>query len=293
MRIVNSGDSSSGAFFVALIPARLASSRLPDKPLADIGGQPMVVRVAEQAARSGACRVAVATDSERIAEAVRDAGFDAVMTRPDHLSGTDRVAEAARLLDLTDDQIVVNVQGDEPLVPPSLIRAVAQKLKDSPASAMATAAHPIHSLQDFASPHVVKVITDRSGRALYFSRAPIPFERDPRTSAEIVRDGLITTVPVSLQLEPAGLPLRHIGLYAYRVGFLKRFPQLAPAPIETIESLEQLRVLWHGESIAVHLSQEAPPAGVDTPEDLDRVRQLWSHRPSSSGLTAPEPIARS
>ncbi len=291
MRIVSCGSSSSDAFFVALIPARLASSRLPDKPLADIGGQPMVVRVAEQAARSGASRVAVATDSERIAEAVRVAGFEAVMTRPDHLSGTDRVAEAARWLDLADDQIVVNVQGDEPLVPPSLIRAVAQKLRDAPGCAMATAAHPIHGFQDFASPHVVKVVTDRSGRALYFSRAPIPFERDPRAPTEVADDRSSDNAPVSPRLGAAGLPLRHIGLYAYRVGFLKRFPELEPAPIETIESLEQLRVLWHGESIAVHLSEEAPPGGVDTPEDLDRVRRLWGHRPSFS--PASDPIARS
>lgn len=290
MRILSDHGTNAGAFFVALIPARLASSRLPDKPLADIGGQPMVVRVAEQAARSGARRVAVATDSERIAEAVRRAGFEAVMTRPDHLSGTDRLAEAARRLDLADDQIVVNVQGDEPLAPPSLIRAVAQKLKDSPGCAMATAAHPILDLQDFVSPHVVKVITDRSGRALYFSRAPIPFERDARAPTAGAGDRSGTPPAVSPALAAAGLPLRHIGLYAYRVGFLKHFPELAPAPIETIESLEQLRVLWHGESIAVHLSQEAPPAGVDTPEDLDRVRRLWGDRPSFS--TAPDQIAR-
>ncbi len=254
--------------FVALIPARLASTRLPDKPLADIGGQPMIVRVAERAAASGARRVAVATDSERVADCVRAAGFVAVLTRADHPSGTDRLAEAAAQLQLAESDIVVNVQGDEPMVPPALIAAVAAQLATNPDCAIATAAHPISSAADFRNPNVVKVITDAKSRALTFSRAPIPHERDA-TPVEHP-DGL----PPGLLAH--GLPLRHIGLYAYRAGFLAQFPQLAPAPLEQIESLEQLRALWHGFRISVHITALAPPPGVDTPADLDRVRTLWS-----------------
>jgi 3-deoxy-manno-octulosonate cytidylyltransferase (CMP-KDO synthetase) len=262
--------------FVALIPARLASTRLPDKPLADIAGQPMVVRVAECAARSGARRVAVATDSERIAQAVRGAGFEAVLTRADHPSGTDRLAEAALLMGLDDDTIVVNVQGDEPLMPPGLIAAVAARLVESSDCAIATAAHPITDRADYLSPHVVKVVTDRRGRALYFSRAAIPFERDAPPSA-----GAAPEQPVSSGLAQAGLPLRHLGIYAYRVGFLRRYPLLEPAPIERLESLEQLRALWHGEAIAVHRAAQAPAAGVDTPADLERVRAAWQQAGST------------
>jgi 3-deoxy-manno-octulosonate cytidylyltransferase (CMP-KDO synthetase) len=254
--------------FVALIPARLASTRLPDKPLADIGGQPMVVRVAERAAASGARRVAVATDSEQIASRVRAAGFNAVLTRADHPSGTDRLAEAAAHLALAESDIVVNVQGDEPMVPPALIAAVAARLAASADCAIATAAHPITSAAEFRNPNVVKVVTDAQGRALTFSRAPIPHERDatPAASPDALPQALLAH----------GLPLRHIGLYAYRAGFLARFPLLKPAPLEQIESLEQLRALWHGFRIAVHLADTAPPAGVDTPADLERVRALWS-----------------
>jgi 3-deoxy-manno-octulosonate cytidylyltransferase (CMP-KDO synthetase) len=254
--------------FVALIPARLASTRLPDKPLADIGGCPMVVRVAEQARASGARLVAVATDSETIAAAVRNAGFAAVLTRPDHVSGTDRLAEAARHLGLANSEVVVNVQGDEPLIPPSLIAAVAGTLAGSRDCAMATAAHPISSLEEWCNPNIVKVVGDQAGRALYFSRSPIPFERDAGPSE--------TTI--SARLSSAQLPLRHIGLYAYRAEFLSVFPSLAPAPIELLESLEQLRALWHGYRIALHISESAPPTGVDTPADLERVRELWSRR---------------
>ena len=254
--------------FVALIPARLASTRLPDKPLADIGGQPMVVRVAERAAASGARLVAVATDSERIAASVRAAGFTAVLTRASHPSGTDRLAEAAATLGLDQADIVVNVQGDEPMVPPSLIAAVATRLAQSPDCAIATAAHPITSAAEFRNPNVVKVITDAAGRALTFSRAPIPHERDATTAS--TPDGL------SPVLAASGLPLRHIGLYAYRNDFLARFPNLPPAPLEQIEALEQMRALWHGFRIAVHVTELAPPPGVDTPADLDRVRALWS-----------------
>lgn len=255
--------------FVALIPARLASTRLPDKPLADIGGRPMVVRVAEQAAASGARLVAVATDSERIAQATREAGFTAILTRADHASGTDRLAEAASLLGLADTDIVVNVQGDEPLIPPPLIAAVAHALAHVCGCTMATAAHPITSEEDWLNPNVVKVVGDAAGRALYFSRAPIPFERDRSATKGL---GL------SERLTAAGLPLRHVGLYAYRTAFLREFPTLAPAPIETLESLEQLRAMWHGHRIALHIAQSAPPAGVDTPADLERARTLWARR---------------
>lgn len=259
--------------FIALIPARLASTRLPDKPLADIAGRPMVVRVAERAARSGARRVVIATDSDRIAARVRAHGFEALLTRGDHVSGTDRLAEAAEHLALDDRQIVLNVQGDEPLIPPDLIRSVAACLVAAPDCAMATAAHPIAAQHELLSPHIVKVITDRRGRALYFSRAPIPFERDAPKAHTVPER---SEMPVSEALARAGLPLRHVGLYAYRAGFLRAYPKLAPAAIETIESLEQLRALWHGESIAVHITTDAPPGGVDTPEDLERVRRLWS-----------------
>ena len=253
--------------FVALIPARLASTRLPDKPLADLGGKPMVVRVAERAAAAGAARVAVATDSARIADAVAAAGFEAIMTRADHSSGTDRLAEAARLLGLRDTQIVVNVQGDEPLIPPALLRAVAGRLAASPDCAIATAAHAIADVAQFLDPNVVKVVCDRELRALYFSRAPIPFERDALT-------GFPARLPVELPagLQGAGLPLRHVGLYAYRAAFLDAYPALSRSPLEALESLEQLRALWHGYRIAVLLTADAPPPGVDTAADLARAR---------------------
>lgn len=254
--------------FVALIPARLASTRLPDKPLADIAGAPMVVRVAQRAAASGARLVAVATDSERIAARVREAGFTAILTRSNHPSGTDRLAEAAAALGLSHTDIVVNVQGDEPMVPPALIAAVAARLAASPDCAIATAAHPITSATEFRNPNVVKVITDAAGRALTFSRAPIPHERD--LTPAVTPDGVSPTLVAS------GLPLRHIGLYAYRTEFLAQFPTLSPAPLEAIEALEQMRALWHGFRIAVHITELAPPPGVDTPADLERVRALWS-----------------
>lgn len=257
--------------FVALIPARLASTRLPDKPLADIGGKPMVVRVAERAAAAGAARVAVATDSPRIAAAVSAAGFEAIMTREDHASGTDRLAEAAGKLGLSADQIVVNVQGDEPLIPPPLVRAVAARLAGASDCAIATAAHPIDALAQYLDPNVVKVVCDRELRALYFSRAPIPFERDAMA-------GFPQRLPARLPggLAPAGLPLRHIGLYAYRAGFLDAYPRLARSPLEALESLEQLRALWHGHRIAVLLADGAPPPGIDTAADLERARVAFA-----------------
>ncbi|WP_338439157.1 3-deoxy-manno-octulosonate cytidylyltransferase [uncultured Aquabacterium sp.] len=246
--------------FTVLIPARLASTRLPDKPLADIAGLPMVVRVAQRAALSKASRVVVATDSERILQACQQHGVQAVLTRADHPTGSDRLAEACALLGLDGQDRIVNVQGDEPLIDPALIQACADVLDARSDCVMSTAAHAIDSAADFGNPNVVKVVTDAQGRALYFSRAPIPWWRDAPAPA----------TPAT----GAGTPLRHIGIYGYRAGFLRRFPQLAVSPLETVESLEQLRVLWHGERIAVHLAAQVPGAGVDTPEDLARVRRL-------------------
>lgn len=259
--------------FVALVPARLASTRLPDKPLADIAGVPMVVRVAEQARRSGARLVAVATDSERIADAVRRHGHPVVMTRDDHPSGTDRLAEAAVTLGLADDEIVVNVQGDEPLLPPALIADVAAALAAAPDCAIATAAHPIESLDDYLSPNVVKAVLDARGRALYFSRAPVPFERDFMAERARTAENRTAGLPASLQAN--ALPLRHIGLYAYRMSFLRLYPSLPRSPLEAIESLEQLRALWHGHAITVMTTDAAPPPGVDTAADLARVRAVF------------------
>ena len=247
--------------FTVLIPARLASTRLPDKPLADIGGLPMVVRVARMAAASGAERVIVAADSAEIVSACAAHGVEACLTRTDHATGTDRLSEAVTLLDLDDDAIVVNVQGDEPLMPAAVIRQVAAVLSERPDCAIATACHPLHDAAEFFSANVVKVVTDARGRALFFSRAPIPWSRD---AFALDRDRL-----------PPGLPARrHVGLYAYRAGFLRRFPQLPPAPPEQHESLEQLRALVHGFGIAVVDLDGPLPPGVDTPEDLERVRAL-------------------
>lgn len=246
--------------FTVLIPARLASTRLPRKPLADIGGLPMVVRVAQRAAASGALRVVVAADDAAIVEACQAHGVQAVLTRVDHVNGSDRLAEACALLGLDGDDLVVNVQGDEPLIDPQLISACARLLTERPDCVMSTAAHALHATDEFTNPNVVKVVTDQAGRALYFSRAPIPWWRDGYAQG-------VTTLA-----HPA--PLRHIGLYGYRAGFLRRFPQLAISPLETIESLEQLRVLWHGERIAVHVAEQAPGPGVDTPADLERVRAI-------------------
>jgi 3-deoxy-manno-octulosonate cytidylyltransferase (CMP-KDO synthetase) len=247
--------------FVAIIPARLASTRLPRKPLADLGGRPMVVRVAERARASGARRSIVATDSDEVRAACAVFGVEAVLTSPDHATGTDRLAEAAATLGLGDDEIVVNVQGDEPLIPAPVIAAVADLLARRSDCAIATAAHRLHDAAEFFSPHVVKVVTDAEGTATLFSRAPIPWSRDAFALA-------LDTLPASL---PA---LRHVGLYAYRVAFLRRYPTLAPAAIEQHESLEQLRALWHGCRIAV-LTLDAPlPPGVDTPDDLHKVREL-------------------
>lgn len=248
--------------FAVLIPARLASSRLPNKPLADIAGLPMIVHVARRAALSGATRVVVAADDASIVQACEQHGVQAVLTRSDHATGSDRLAEACELLGIHGDDVVVNVQGDEPLIDPTLIDACATLLMQQPECVMSTAAHPIDDAADFGNPNVVKVVLDARQRALYFSRAPIPWWRDGPAPA--------TPAPGAAQ------PLRHIGLYGYRAGFLQAFPLLSASPLETIESLEQLRVLWHGHRIAVHITPHAPGAGVDTPQDLERVRQLLS-----------------
>jgi len=248
--------------FTVLIPARLASTRLPDKPLADIAGLPMVVRVAERARRSAAIRVVVAADSQRIADACRAHGVEAVLTRVDHPSGSDRLAEACGQLGLDDGDVVVNVQGDEPLIDPSLIDAVASLLADRPQASMSTAAHAIDRVEEFTNPNVVKVVLQADGLALYFSRAPIPWWRDGFTQG-------VAALP-----EPR--PLRHVGIYGYRAGFLRAFPALPQAPVEHCEALEQLRALWHGHRIAVHVTDTAPGPGVDTPEDLERVRAVFS-----------------
>ena len=247
--------------FCVLIPARLASTRLPDKPLADIGGQPMVVRVAQRAGASSANRVVVAADSVAIVQACRDHGVEAILTRQDHASGSDRLAEACELLGLSGQDVVVNVQGDEPLIEPALIDSVAALLQAHPEASMSTAAHAIESVEEFTNPNVVKVVLDARGFALYFSRAPLPWWRDGFAS------GILAL--------PQPRPLRHVGIYGYRVDFLRRFPALAAAPLEVAEALEQLRALWHGHRIAVHVTAATPGGGVDTPEDLERVRTLW------------------
>ena len=246
--------------FTVLVPARLSSTRLPRKPLADIGGLPMVVRVARRCEASGAHAVVVAADSEEIVEACAGHGVRAILTRADHATGSDRLAEACELLGLDGQRIVVNVQGDEPLIDPGLIDACASLLAARPACVMSTAAHAIDDMAEVLNPNVVKLVTDAQRHALYFSRAPIPWWRDGWAAG-----------PVDL---PAVRPLRHIGIYGYTAGFLRRFPGLSASPLEALESLEQLRVLWHGERIAVHVSEARPGPGVDTPEDLERVRRL-------------------
>lgn len=248
--------------FKVVIPARYASTRLPGKPLLDIAGKPMVVHVAERAKESGAEEVWVATDHEAIALAVEEAGLDAVLTSADHASGTDRIAEVALRLGWSDDTAVVNVQGDEPLIAPSLIRDVAAQLHVCSDAAIATACHPVHDRESLFNPNVVKVVSDANGYALYFSRAPIPYARDAFAAGEGFPTGMSA--------------YRHIGIYAYRTAFLKVYSQLAPAPIEQLEALEQLRAMWHGYRIAVAVAGEAPAAGVDTPEDLERVRTILS-----------------
>jgi 3-deoxy-manno-octulosonate cytidylyltransferase (CMP-KDO synthetase) len=277
-----------------LIPARLASTRLPNKPLAVVAGLPLIVRVAQQVlsysdqdtdkfttkniatqainmpARgifSTQIRAVVACDSDSILKVCQQHNIEAVLTRADHPSGSDRLAEACEILQLADDDIVVNVQGDEPLIDPQLIVDVAQLLQNSPSASMSTAAHVIDSVEEFRNPNVVKVVTDAQNLAMYFSRAPIGWWRDGSIASGLAG---LAQLPVSPK------PLRHIGIYAYRVGFLKQFPKLPQADIEVCEALEQLRALWHGYRIAVHVTDQAPGPGVDTLEDLERGRAWFS-----------------
>ena len=249
--------TSKAPDFLVVIPARLGSTRLPRKPLADLEGKPMVVRVAERAKLSHAHSVVVATDSPEIQAACDEHRIDCLLTSADHPTGTDRIAEVAQLLKLPADALVVNVQGDEPLIPPELINQVAQTLADNSNCAISTVATPITDLAEINNPNAVKVVLNRANEALYFSRAPIPFVRDQNMKAQTAH-------------------LRHLGIYAYRADFLQAYTRLEPAPPEQAEALEQLRALWNGYRIAVHVASEAPPAGVDTPEDLDRVRQILS-----------------
>lgn len=242
--------------FKVVIPARFASTRLPGKPLVDIAGKPMVIRVAEQAAKSQASQVVIATDHAEVLQAVQAGGHQAVMTRTDHVSGTDRIAEVAHAHGWPDDTIVVNVQGDEPLISPDLINEVANTLARDSEAVMSTACHAIHDADMLANPNVVKVVFNGKQQALYFSRAAIPYARDAEYQALIQA-------------------YRHIGIYAYRVGFLKRYASLPVTALEKIESLEQLRVLYHGYQIAVSVTERAPASGVDTLEDLALVRQFF------------------
>ena len=242
--------------FIAIIPARFASTRLPGKPLVDIHGKPMVVHVMERALESGAERVIVATDNDDVARAVEAVVGEVCMTRPDHHSGTERLAEVIERYQFSDDTVIVNVQGDEPLIPPVIIRQVADNLAGSTAG-MATLAVPIESAEEAFNPNAVKVVRDAHGYALYFSRATIPWDRERfAVSRETVGDHF----------------LRHIGIYGYRAGFIRRYVSWEPSPLEQIELLEQLRVLWYGEKIHVDVAKAIPSVGVDTPEDLARVR---------------------
>lgn len=250
--------------FKVVIPARYASTRLPAKPLLDLGGKPMVARVAERALLSGAEEVWVATDHAEVQAAAELHGLSVLLTRTDHPSGTDRLAEVVEQRGWDDETIVVNVQGDEPLIDPALIAQTARQLAESGAD-IATVAHPIDDAADFFNPNIVKVVCSAAGDALYFSRAPIPYARD-----HFARETGGETLP-------AGMPAyRHVGLYAYRVRFLRAYAQLAPSPLEGFEALEQLRALWHGCRISVAIADHLPAAGVDTPEDAERMRKWFA-----------------
>lgn len=257
--------------YTVLIPARLASTRLPNKPLATIGGFPMVVRVAKQmnALADASIQVIVVGDSPDIIDACERHGVRAMLTRADHISGTDRLAEACERLQLPDDSVVVNVQGDEPLIQASLVDSVARLLLNNKTSVMATAAHSVSTTEDFENPNVVKVVLNHRSEAMYFSRAPIPWWRD----------GYANGLHAFPDMHP---PLRHIGIYAYRADFLRKFPSLPPSPVEQLESLEQLRALWNGFAITVHITHTPPGPGVDTPEDLARVRNIVEFQNTTS-----------
>jgi len=242
--------------FVVIIPARYASTRLPGKPLQDINGKPMILHVLDRARESGAARIIVATDHPDVARAVEAAGGEVCMTRADHQSGTERLAEVVEKCAFSDDTVIVNIQGDEPMIPPAIVRQVAENLAASDAG-MATLAVPVHDAEEAFNPNAVKVVINEQGYALYFSRATIPWDRDRFAHS---RDAIGDTL------------LRHIGIYAYRAGFIRRYVSWVPSPLEQIEMLEQLRVLWYGEKIHVAVAHEVPGTGVDTPEDLERVR---------------------
>lgn len=246
--------------FTVVIPARYQSTRLPGKPLADIGGKPMIQWVYEQALQAGAQRVIIATDDERVEQSAQAFGADVCMTSPDHESGTERLAEVVKLMAIPDDHIIVNVQGDEPLIPPSIISQVADNLANSQAP-MATLGVEIEEAAEVFNPNAVKVVTDKDGYAMYFSRASIPWDRDNFNDNKVVQ-------PL----------LRHIGIYAYRAGFINTYINWQPSALEKIECLEQLRVLWYGEKIHVAVAKEAPAAGVDTPEDLEAVRAIIANK---------------
>ena len=260
--------------FHIVIPARYASTRLPGKPLLSIAEKPMVVRVADQATQSGAQQIWIATDHQAIADAAHQHGYQACLTQASHASGTDRIAEVVEQNAWADDTIIVNVQGDEPLIPPELIRAVAEHLHDHPECAIATACHAIHDEAAMRNPNIVKVVLDKNGYALYFSRAPIPWARDTFTQ----------NTPLPKEMSTLSQPaLRHIGIYAYRASFLGIYNQLAPAQIEQLEALEQLRALFHGYKIGVFVTDHAPPGGVDTEQDLHAARQAFKSKIISEG----------
>lgn len=258
------GVGGESPTFGVIVPARYASTRLPGKPLRLIAGKPMIVHVAKNARASGAKYVVVATDDERIADAASGAGFEAILTSPEHASGTDRLAEVVEKKELGPRSIVVNVQGDEPLLPAESIRAVALALARHPTAGIATLATPIRAVEDIFNPNVVKVVHDAAGFACYFSRAPIPW----------VRDAFDMARPAGEAMPPGVNPLRHVGIYAYRVGALLRMARQAPVAVEQAEALEQLRALWLGIPIQVSVLDTAPPHGVDTEEDLRRVERL-------------------
>lgn len=241
--------------FVVVIPARYSSTRLPGKPLLDIAGKPMIQHVYERACDSQASAVYVATDDQRIADAVQSFGGECLMTRDDHQSGTDRIQEVARQLALPDDKIVVNVQGDEPLIPPATIRQVAAALQAHPEAGISSLYHNIHDETEWRNPNAVKVVVDAAGFALYFSRSPIPWQSDTAEATHL-------------------LVKRHVGIYGYRVSTLNAFVSWVPSELERSERLEQLRAMYHGVRIIMSEAEEALPAGVDTPEDLESIRRF-------------------
>ncbi len=251
--------------FRVIIPARYASTRLPAKPLLEVGGKPMIEQVVSKARQSGAADIWVATDDQRIFDVVQGFGGQVLMTRADHQSGTERLAEVVDQLALGDDDIIVNVQGDEPLIPPENIRQVAELLAGAPTVPVATLATPIDDALEAVNPNAVKVVCDQHGHALYFSRASIPAQRDKLLAGQ------------GPALE-GGLLRRHIGIYGYRAGYLRKYVTLAESPLEKLEALEQLRILWHGDRILVADAAVEPPAGIDTPADLERVNRLLSQQ---------------